>query len=296
MKQIFTLILISFLLLNCKAQKTISLDTSTNGNTLLWEVSGNGLQKPSYLFGTFHIMCKDDIQFSKNLKTALKSTKEVFFEMDLDDAANTLGGIFFMNMKDSTLKDLYTETEYERVSSYFKDSLKTDIRFLNRMKPFMLEAFLYPKMMACKNSSGVEMELLKIAQKEKINVNGFETIAFQASMFDSIPYKLQAKELLKQLDSMGKSKILLDSMIAIYKNQEVDKLQQLMKAEDLGELGNTDLLLKNRNINWVAQINVLLKTENIFVAVGAAHLYGNDGLIDLLRKQGYTVRGINNKN
>jgi uncharacterized protein len=115
MKQFFTLFAISFLLQNCSAQKSVLMDTSTNDNTLLWEVSGNGLEKPSYLFGTFHIMCKDDITFSKNLKTALKSTKEVFFEMDLDDAANTLGGIFFMNMKDTTLKDLYTEAEYEKV-------------------------------------------------------------------------------------------------------------------------------------------------------------------------------------
>jgi uncharacterized protein len=295
MKFFLSLICISFLLQNCKAQKSIALDTSTNGNTLLWEVSGNGLEKPSYLFGTFHIMCRDDIKFSNNLKVALKSTKEVFFEMDLDDATNTLGGIFFMNMKDSSLKDLYTAEEYEKVRAYFKDSLGTDIKFLNKMKPLMLEAFLYPKMMACKNSSGVEMELLKIAQKEKINVNGFETIAFQASMFDSIPYRAQATELLKQLDSMDKSKLFLDSMVNLYKNQEVDKIQALMTAESFGEVGNSDLLLKNRNLNWVIQMKELLKTENIFVAVGAAHLFGEDGLIALLRKQGYTVRGINNK-
>jgi uncharacterized protein YbaP (TraB family) len=150
-------------------------------------------------------------------------------------------------------------------------------------------------MMACKNSSGVEMELLAIAQKEKINVNGFETISFQASMFDSIPYRVQAKELLKQIDSMANAKLLLDSMVLMYKNQEVESIQKLMHAESFGEAGNSDLLLKNRNINWVAQIKELLKKENIFVAVGAAHLFDEYGLIALLRKEGYTVRGINNK-
>jgi uncharacterized protein len=177
----------------------------------------------------------------------------------------------------------------------FKDSVNTDIRFLNKMKPLMLEAFLYPKMMACKNSSGVEMELMKIAQKEKININGFETIAFQASMFDSIPYRVQANELLKQIDSMANAKLLLDSMLLMYKNQEVESIQKLMHAESFGEAGNSDLLLKNRNINWVTQMKELFKTENIFVAVGAAHLFDEYGLIALLRKEGYTVRGINNK-
>ena len=294
MKPLLTLISLSLLLLNCKAQSP-KLDTAVDNNTLLWEVSGNGLEKSSYLFGTFHIMCKDDIKFSKNLRAALKSTKEVFFEMDLDDASNTLGAIFFMNMKDTTLKDLFTEEEYLKISKYYKDSLKTDIKFLNKMKPMMLEALVYPKLMACKNSSGVEMELMAIAQKEKMPINGFENIAFQASMFDSIPYRTQAKALLKQIDSIGTAKMFLDSMLNIYKNQETDKLLQLMSSESFGEAGNSDLLLKNRNLNWVAQMKEIFKTQNIFVAVGAAHLFGDDGLIVLLRKEGYTVKGINNK-
>ena len=294
MKKFFTLISLFFLLQSSKAQSPL-LDTAVDNNTLLWEVSGNGLEKSSYLFGTFHIMCKNDIKFSKNLRAALKSTKEVFFEMDLDDASNTFGGIFFMNMKDTTLKDLFTEEEYTKISRYYKDSLKTDIKFLNKMKPMMLEALLYPKMMACKNSSGVEIELMTIAQKGKIPINGFETIAFQASMFDSIPYRTQAKELLKQIDSIGSAKMYLDSMLTIYKNQETDKLIQLMASESFGEAGNNELLLKNRNLNWVSQMKEIFKTENIFVAVGAAHLFGNDGLIALLRKEGYSVIGIENK-
>ena len=295
MKSFLTLISLSLFLLNCKAQSSPKLDTSLNDNTLLWEVSGNGLMESNYLFGTFHIMCKDDIKFSKNLKNALKSTKELYLEMNLDDATNTLGAIFFMNMKDTTLKDLFTDEEYLKVSSFFKDSLKTDIKFLNKIKPLMLEAFIYPNMMSCKNSSGVEMELMRIAQKDKLPINGFETIAFQASMFDSIPYRMQAKELLKQIDSIATSKMYLDSMLTIYKNQETDKLLKLMNSDSFGEVGNNDMLLKNRNLNWVAQLKEIYKTKNVFVAVGAAHLFGNDGLIALLRKEGYTVRGIENR-
>ena len=79
-----------------------------------------GLSKPSYLFGTFHLMCKEDIHFSKELKQAVKNAEEVYFEMDLDDPANTLGAMFVMNMKDGkSLKDLYTEDEYKRLNKFF---------------------------------------------------------------------------------------------------------------------------------------------------------------------------------
>jgi uncharacterized protein len=283
-----------FIIQSCTAQKAPTLKTSKDDNTLLWEISGNGLKQPSYLFGTFHMLCKEDIHFSKNLNDAFAYSNEVYFEMDLDDPANTLGGIFFMNMKDKTLKDLYTEAEYTKVSTFFKDSLKTDISFMKKMKPMMLEALLYPRMMPCKNPTGVEMELMTIAQKQKKEIKGFETIQFQASIFDSIPYAEQAKALLKDIDSSALAKVFFAKMVNIYKAQQTDKLVELMNDETFGETQNNDMLLKNRNQHWVKQLKDILQKQYIFMAVGAGHLFGNDGLIKMLRKEGYVVRGIEN--
>src|SRR6218665_488169 len=197
MKLIFALILL-LSLQSCHSQQAPKLPANKDDNSLLWEISGNGLQKPSYLFGTFHMMCKDDIHFSDNLKTALNFADEVYFEMDLDDPANTLGALMFMNMKDGKmLSDLISPEEYGRLEKYFADSLRTSLKTFKKMKPSMLEAFLYPQMMPCKTMSGVEQELMKIAVKDKKEIKGFETIAFQAGVFDSIPYAVQAKKLLK---------------------------------------------------------------------------------------------------
>ena len=293
--KIFYLLATLFIFESCKAQKFTKLTTSKDDNTLLWEISGKGLKQPSYMFGTFHILCKDDIKFSTNLQTALKESSEVYFEMDLDDPANTLGGMFFMNMKNKTLKDLYTPDELGKVSKFFKDSLKMDISFFSKMKPMMLEALLYPRMMPCKTPSGVEMELMTIAKKEKKEIKGFETIEFQSSVFDSIPYEVQAKALLKDIDSTEKYKVYFNKMVSIYKNQETGKLAQLMADTTFSGGENDDVLLKNRNENWVKQLKNILKERNIFMGVGAAHLFGKDGLIVLLKKEGYTVRAIENK-
>jgi uncharacterized protein len=287
-------VLLFFLLSQqCEAQK--KLPQSKNNNTLLWEISGNGSQKPSYMFGTFHIMCKEDIRFGENLQQAIKAAKEVYFEMDLDDPKNMLGGMAMMNMKNKTLADLYTKEELEKLTTFFKDSIKMNLSFFNKMKPMLLEALLYPRMMACKTPSGVETELMVLAKKEKKEIKGFETIEFQSAVFDSIPYETQAKDLLKDIDSTEKFKVFFNKMLDIYKNQQTDKLAQMMADTTFSGGENDDALLKNRNINWVKQLKIILKTNNIFMAVGAGHLFGKDGLIVMLRKEGYQLRGIENK-
>ena len=284
-----------FMLQSCQSQPAPKLTSGKTDNTLLWEISGNGLKKPSYLFGTFHMMCKDDIHFSQNLQTALTYAQEVYFEMDLDDAANTLGALMFMNMKDGkTLRDLYTDEEFARLEKYFSDSLRTSLKTFQKMKPSMLEAFLYPKMMPCKNLSGVEQELLKAAAKDKKEIKGFETIAFQASVFDSIPYATQAKSLLNSIDSINQYKLYFDTMVNVYKSQQIDQIEAMFNKPEFGLQEGMEFLLDKRNMDWVNQLKKILPEQNIFMAVGAGHLVGKKGLIELLRKEGYILRPIEN--
>ena len=285
-----------FIVQCCRSQPSVPIQANTNNQTLLWEISGKDLKKPSYLFGTFHMMCKDDIKFSDNLLQALKNSEEVYFEMDLDDMANTLGAMMYMNMKDGkTLKDLYTEAEYDKLQFFFKDSLRTNLTMFQKMKPSFLVAFIYPKMLSCKNMSGVEQELLKIAGKEKKEVRGFETIAFQASMFDSIPYETQAKSLLTSIDSINNYKVYFEKMVQVYLSQEIEGIEAMFADEAFGMKDGLELLLDKRNINWVEQLKTILPKNNIFIAVGAGHLVGKKGVLELLKQEGYTVRPLLNK-
>ncbi len=281
---------------SCQSQQPPALPGNADENSLLWEISGNGLKQPSFLFGTFHLLCKDQVKFSDNLLQALKQSEEVYFEMDLDDPANTLGAMFFMNMKqDKTLKDLYTEEEYSRLNTYFKDSVKMSLAAFQKMKPALLETILYPKMMPCKTLSGVEMELMTIAKKEKKNILGFETIAFQTSVFDSIPYEEQAKSLLKTIDSIGKFSQYFDEMMNLYLSQRLEDLAVMLNKPEFGLQDDLDILLDKRNMDWVEKLQKILPGKNVFIAVGAGHLVGDKGLISLLKKEGYTLRPILNK-
>jgi uncharacterized protein len=296
MKHLLFYSLSTILFLGCKAQSDQSFVKQKNDNTLLWEISGNGLKKPSFLFGTFHLLCKDDIHFSEQLKKAVKSVDEVYMELKLDDPSTMLSGMMYMNMKNGkTLESLYTPEEYKRLEAYFSDTLRMPMLLFQKAKPYFLVALLYPRMMNCSNPSGVEEELMKIAKEDKKEIKGLETMQFQASVFDSIPYGWQAKELLKNIDSFSVYKDEFDTMLDFYKNQQMDSLKTMVGKSEFGSDKYDDLLLKNRNKNWVKQLKEIMKNKSVFVAVGAGHLVGDAGLINLLKKAGYKLVPLENK-
>ncbi|MEO6221530.1 MAG: TraB/GumN family protein [Ginsengibacter sp.] len=296
MKWIIAGFLFCYCFAACRAQSENSFSIQKNNNTLLWQVSGNGLSNPSFLFGTFHLLCKDDIHFSRQLLQALKYSNEIYMELDMDDPSTLLSGMLFMNMKNGKkLQDLYTTDEYLRVQNYFTDTLHAPMLLLQKAKPYFLVALLYPRMMNCTAPAGVEQELLKIAKENKKEIKGLETIQFQASIFDSIPYDWQAKELLKNIDSFSLYKKEFDDMVELYKYQNLDSMQKMLLKSESGFDKYENILLKNRNRNWVSQLKEIMKKESVFVAVGAGHLTGGDGLISLLQKEGYKVEPLINK-
>ena len=296
MKSYIISLSVLFVFVSCKAQDQKDWVINADNNTLLWKVSGKGLKKPSFLFGTFHLLCKDDIHISDPLKRAITSVDTIYMEMDMDDPTVMLSGMMYMNMKDGkTLKDLYTPEEYARLQAYFSDTLKMPMMLFQKAKPYFLVALLYPRMMDCASPSGVEQEIIKIAKNEKKEINGLETMQLQASVFDSIPYEWQAKELLNNIDSFPKYKKEFDEMVLMYKNQQMDSLESKITTSEFGGEEYSEFLLGNRNRNWVHQLNSIMKKSSVLVAVGAGHLPGKDGLIELLRKEGYKVEPLKNQ-
>jgi hypothetical protein len=124
-------------------------------------------------------------------------------------------------------------------------------------------------------------------------------MAYQMSIFDTIPYKLQAMQLLKIVDDAGKADSTetkeYDQLMEAYKDQDLGRLEELTKTTDVGIANFTDILLYNRNRNWVEKLKTIMADRPVIVAVGAGHLPGDKGVINLLRKAGYTVKPVHNK-
>ncbi len=270
-------------------------DYNKDNNSLLWEISGKDINQPSYLFGTFHLMCKEDIQFSENLLKAFKYSSSLYLEIDLDDPTNTFSALKYMYMKDGvTLRKLYDSLQYKKIQNFFSDSLHMSMAMVEKMKPAFSSSLVYPFMMTCKTVDGIEMELIQKSKEQQKETYGFETVEFQSSVFDNIPYNEQAEELYNMIDSIDTYKINFYKMLSLYQSQELNVIEKSFDDEP-GFEEQKDLLLTNRNKNWVSQLKSILPQTNIFIAVGAGHLAGEKGLIQLLKNEGYTLKPIYNK-
>ena len=165
---------------------------------------------------------------------------------------------------------------------------------INRFKPALVSSLLGEQTMGCTQQKGMEQVIMKEATDNDKTILGLETIQFQSSLFDSIPYEKQAKELLKYVDSMDSYKGMTLEMVAAYKAQDLAKLEDLVSKSDPAMTDYLDLMLYGRNRKWVQQMPNLMMEGALLFAVGAGHLPGEQGVINLLRKKGFTLRPILN--
>ena len=261
-------------------------------NSLLWEISGRGLAKPSYLFGTIHLICPTDFSLSDSLKSTMSRTQQVALEMDMDDPGMMAGMMKTMNMAaGNELKKLVTEQEYQRLDRFFKDSVHVGLAMFERAKPFVLMGPLFNTVLDCQPQS-YEMALVELAGKQKSEVIGIETLEEQMAIFDTIPYKDQAKMLLNLIDSLPSARKEFRSLIALYKAQNINELYGMTLKSEFGMEGNEEVMLFARNQKWIPRIRRIASAKPTFFAVGAAHLGGEKGVIALLRKEGFTVSAV----
>jgi uncharacterized protein YbaP (TraB family) len=285
MKYLLSLLILALLSIN-------SIYAQELQNSTLWKIEGNGLEKSSYLFGTIHMTC--DATIEDDVKKALDATSQVVLEIDMDDPNMQSKMMQGMYMKDEQkLKDLVSPEDYIAIDSLFIKNMGMSVKMIENVKPFFLTAMLYPKLLDCPMQS-FEMELMRIAKEQGEEVNGLETIEDQLKVFDEIPYKAQAEDLVRSAkDNMTYDKKTFAKMLDVYKNEDINAMIEMMNDENFTSVAeHQDKLLDDRNKNWIPLIGDYAKGQPTFFGVGAGHLAGKNGVINLLRKAGYKVTAV----
>lgn len=260
--------------------------------SLLWKISGKGLKSPSYLYGTIHATC--DATLDVNTVKALDDTKQLFLEIDMDDKSMPMQMMKYMKMNDDAkLSTLLSPADFEILDAFLKENMNMSAKMLDTFKPFMVSAMLLPKLLDCKYAS-VESELMRVTKEQNEEVYGLEKVEEQMKVFDAIPYQTQADELLKTAkNGLEKDKIEFQKMMETYKSGDIEAMLVMMDDSDNKITSeNKDVLLNNRNKNWIPIISKTAKEMPTFFGVGAAHLAGEEGVIKLLRKAGYKVEAV----
>jgi uncharacterized protein YbaP (TraB family) len=272
--------------------------------SIFWKISGNGIKKPSYLYGTIHMIPKSEYAMPESARAALERIERVAFEIDMKEMTNIfsqLGLVTKAFMKGGKqLKDLLSQEEYVFVKEKIKDRGLPG-GMVERLKPMFVMMMLMDNgegaATDAKRMTSVEMELYQAARKRRIESDGLETMAYQMSIFDSIPYEVQAKMLVQTLrsdtaEADGKSE--LEKMLELYRTQNIQAMQHMIASEESGMANYEDVLLNQRNHNWIPVMSRMMREKPTMFAVGAGHLGGGEGVIALLRKAGYRVEVVLN--
>jgi uncharacterized protein YbaP (TraB family) len=280
-------------------QVTASADTARLENALLWKVTHPEMKEPSYVFGTIHIIGDEEYFLPAGTEIALEKADRIVFEIDMKemmDLGTQISMITKAFMKNETrLGDLISDEDYEMVEKHFAD-LGLPMMLLDRIKPMFLTVFASSEMSPDDISSGemksYEMEFFDFAQENEKETGGLETIDFQLSVFDSIPYKAQAEMLVESIRAEEEQTDLFQQMVDLYRNQDIEALYMAIGDEEMGAGEYEDLLVRNRNQRWMSGMREFMSAGSVFFAVGAGHLGGPNGVIRLLRKEGFVVAPI----
>lgn len=272
----------------------LAIGAHAQQSSLLWKVTAKGAAKPTYIFGTIHAIPQSKFFFPKAATDALSSSDKLVLEINMDNAQEMSSLPSMIAMKEKTIKDFMTPEEFKKVSQYITDSAGIPFEQVASLKPFVFTSLLLPKIVGSAPAS-YEQYLLTEAKKANKPVDGIETIAEQVGTFDKLPLDMQVKQLVELIGDMGKARKEYQQLLEAYASQQ---LGQMLK---LSEEGNKDyplfnqVMINDRNTSWIPRLKSRIDAGGCFIAVGAGHLPGSNGILELLKKNGYKVEPVTTK-
>lgn len=289
MKKILYIILLCILSVSAKAQ-------------LLWKISGNGLESPSYIFGTHHVAPLSICDSIKGFDSAFNETKQLYGELDMS-FMNDLGAMqkmqsAMMMPNDKKYSDLFSDEEYKLIDNACKKYMNISLDMMKMLKPMAIASQIavimstkqFPDMA---KGQQLDTEMQNRARKAGMPVKGLETVEYQTNLIFNMPLESQARYLLETVESEEEIEIIPKDLADAYMKQDLEKIEDLFMKDEMKDDGEfIEQLVNKRNRNWVAQMKTIMPGMPTFFVVGAGHLPGETGVIELLKKEGFKLEPV----
>jgi uncharacterized protein len=260
-------------------------------NSLLYSVKKPG-KKSSFLFGTTHIIADSAFYFPQKLEKTLSKTDALVLEVgDIGDQAKAVS---LMKLESGSAFDIFTKEQADSVIAWGSQQLNMSpdafVKGFSGRKPFALMQISVQAMLKVPVRF-YEIELMSRAVAEQKPILGLESMEYQLSLFDELPDSVLAGMILSPIRFPGESEEMERELTRLYIAQDVEGLAEMLT--DLKAIGgNTETLVIQRNRNWIPAMDKLMDERSCFFAVGAGHLGGDQGVINLLRDAGYVVTPV----
>ena len=287
MKRILTLLALSLLCLTSNAQ-------------LVWKISGNGIKKPSYILGTHHGCPFNYCDSIPGLMKAFDKVDNIIGEINMIEFSEMSPErmqkmqAMMMMPADTSLLSLFSTEEAAKVNEWLDKKMGASLEILSVMKPMTIMVTVQNKEMMevipeIATMTTIDKYMQTLGQSKGKTIGELETADYQMELLYGNSLEEQADALLEMIDH-GDSKGLLQQLTNAYKSQNLDTLWKVFQEQMTGY--EYDAIVKVRNLNWEKQMKELLPKQTTLFVVGAGHLPGESGMINLLREAGYKVKPV----
>ncbi len=278
-----------------KERKSLpEIEEGTN-NSLLWMVTQEASTDTSFVFGTMHIIQKKHFFFPELLEELISASDMVVLEIG-EEMNNPLKAMNLLRLEEGeSMFDYFNEAQTDSILDWAEAEMGMNEeqfrKSFGQMKPFVIVSAASAGDML-EDSESYERTIMEIQSEEKIKLEGLETLEEQMGIFDGLTDEEQAQMVMEAIKGGDEADQELEKMIRLYTNQNIDSMYAMIH-DDSDAIANREAeFLYDRNENWIPKMEEMMKGKRIFFAVGAAHLGGDKGVLELLRKNGYKVTSV----
>jgi uncharacterized protein len=260
--------------------------------SLLWEISGNGLAAPSYLYGTMHVGDKRAHEFSDATLAAFKQARAFAGELNMEEV-DQLAVLNLMKLDSGKqLPALFTAEEWSKIVAYCKEKVRIDPNDFKDYNIFFLYSLIAQSQFKNQKGQAVDLYFFSEAKKSGKKLLGLEKVEEQISAINSMSIEEQKKMLLEAVEGKnGSPKSDMKKMMKFYGKGDLEGLLRISEEADMGSNFET-AFITDRNRRMADRMVPMMEAGSTFVAIGALHLPGDEGVIALLREKGYVVKAV----
>lgn len=257
-------------------------------NTLLFKISHPKQIHESYVLGTMHMICEEEFAIPQKVSNALSHTKQLYLEMNAEDPSEQAELAKIMAQA-KPISSVLEKEQIKKLDSILQPILGFPVATLDQYGLMMLYNYAIMSSMPCQKFKSYETELLALAKNDKKEVKTFETAVQQMTVLNQTYSDQELYNLLLDIHSY---KADFNQATKHYLKEELEACVNLIASDRYMSKKAIEIMVTNRNKNWVEQLQQILPKEATFIAVGAAHLTGKKGVLHLLKKKGYKITPV----
>lgn len=263
--------------------------------SILWEISGNGLTSPSYLMGTLKFIGEKEFFIPTEAHSGLKKCQIFAIEDQVDHHAQHELNKAVHFPKGKSLKTELKADDYTRLTAFFEKEFNVPASKFERQYGKLIPLALSIAMTRLSLGEKVrfyDIELLKEAKKNKLETYSLEPIEREAEALHQYPMEDQLKALMHSVDNFEQQKKEFQLLMADYPHGDLDKIFQYTLHPTESNEKFIEAFYTKRNEEWLPKIDKMMHEKPSFLALGVSHLEGEKGILNLLKNKGYTLTPV----